>query len=239
MAELTAMDLIGTIIAAMLTIMVLSYLLRDNLLFRFTVYLFIGAASGYAGSIAWHNVIKPGLIDPFFTLGLSGLLASSSITTLLVPWLLVIALLLKISPLTSRYGDFPLALLVGVGAAVVVGGSITGTLIPQSSEAMISLNPTIVAPLTGETGFERVINALIMLVGTISTLSYFRFSTQRTPSGRTDLSPLMEGVSVVGRLFIAVTFGVMYAGALSATIVIFAERLQFLWTAVTSLLTGS
>jgi hypothetical protein len=103
---------------------------------------------------------------------------------------------------------------------------------------MDSLNPTEIAPLTGETGFERVINVLIMLVGTVSTLSYFRFSTRRAPSGRADLSPLMEGVSIVGRLFIAVTFGVMYAGALSATVVILAERLQFLWTAVSSLLTG-
>ena len=124
---------------------------------------------------------------------------------------------------------------MGVGAAGVVGGAITGTLIPQSMASMESLSPAVEAPATGETGFERVINVLIMLVGTISTLSYFRFSTRRTPSGRADLSPLMEWVSIVGRLFIAVTFGVMYAGALSATIVILAERLQFLWTAVSSL----
>ncbi len=239
MAELSIIDLLGTIIAALLTVMVLSYLLRDNFLFRFAVYLFIGAASGYAGSIAWHNVLKPGLIDPFFSQGLAGILDSSSITTLIVPWLLVITLLLKISPHTSRYGGLPLALLVGVGAAVVVGGAITGTLIPQSLASMDSLNPSEVAPLTGETGFERVINVLIMLVGTVSTLSYFRFSTRRAPSGRADLSPLMEWVSIVGRLFIAVTFGVMYAGALSATIVILAERLEFLWSAVSSLITGS
>ncbi len=235
MGELSIIDLLGTIIAASLTVMVLSYIFRDNFLFRFAVYLFIGTASGYAGSIAWHNVLQPGLIDPIFSQGLAGILDSSNIMTLVVPWLLVITLLLRISPLTSRYSGLPLALLVGVGAAVVVGGAITGTLIPQSLASMDSLNPTEIAPLTGETGFERVINVLIMLVGTISTLSYFRFSTRRSPSGRADLSPFMEWVSIVGRLFIALTFGVMYAGALSATIVILAERLQFLLTAVPSL----
>jgi hypothetical protein len=239
MTEISIIDLLGTIVAAILTVMVLSYFIKDNFLFRFAVYLFIGAASGYAGSIAWHNVLKPGLIDPFFSQGLAGILDSSSIMTLIVPWLLVIILLLRISPLTSRYSGLPLALLVGVGAAVVVGGAVTGTLIPQTDRAMSNLSPAVVAPTTGEMGFERVINVLIMLVGTVSTLSYFRFSTRRTPSGRAELSPLMEWVSIVGRLFIAVTFGVMYAGALAATIVILAERLQFLWTAVSSLLTGS
>jgi hypothetical protein len=239
MAELSTIDLLGTLVAAILTVMVLSYLLKDNLLFRFAVYLFIGVASGYAGSIAWHNVLQPGLIEPFISRGLAGILDPSSIATLIVPWLLVIILLLKLSPLTSRYGSLPLALMVGVGAAVVVGGAITGTLIPQSRAAMDSLNPAEIAPLTGETGFERVINVLIMLVGTISTLSYFRFSARRAPSGQVDLSPLMEWVSIVGRLFIAVTFGVMYAGALAATIVILAERLQFLWNAVSLLISGS
>ena len=239
MAEVSTIDLLGTVIAALLTVMVFSYLLKDNLLFRFAVYLFIGAASGYAGSIAWHNVLVPGLIEPFISRGLAGILETGSIVTLIIPWLLVITLLLKVSPLTSRYGGLPLALMVGVGAAVVVGGAITGTVIPQSLAAMDSLSPAEVAPLTGETGFERVINVLIMLVGTVTTLSYFRFSARRAPTGKVDLSPFMEWVSIVGRLFIAVTFGVMYAGALAATIVILAERLQFLWNVVSSLVSGS
>ena len=96
MTELSTLDLLGTIVAALLTVMVLSYLLQDNFFFLFAVYLFIGAASGYAGSIAWHNVLKPGLIDPFFSQGLAGILDSSSIMTLIVPWLLVITLLLRI-----------------------------------------------------------------------------------------------------------------------------------------------
>jgi len=35
-------------------------------------------------------------------------------------------------------------------------------------------------------------------------------------------------IRAVGKAFIAVTFGVMYAGALSAALVVLVERLQFL-----------
>ncbi len=72
---------------------------------------------------------------------------------------------------------------MGVGAAVVVGGAITGTLVPQSLAAMGTLNPAVVSPQTGETGLERVLNVIIVLVGTISTLAYFRFTLRKRPAG--------------------------------------------------------
>lgn len=213
--------------------MVLTYLIGDNLFFRIATYIFIGVAAGYAGSIAWHNVIKPTLLEPLLSGGLAEVFRPTSIVTLIVPWLLVLLLLLKISPNTSRYGGLPIALLVGVGAAVIVGGGITGTLIPQSLAAMDTLDPIVESPLTGELGIERMVNVGIMLLGTISTLSYFRFSARRDPSGETSRSRLSSVIAAVGQLFIAVTFGVMYAGALSATIIILSERIQFLRGVIT------
>ena len=52
-------DLFGGLLAWLLTVMVLSYLVRDNPMFRVATYLFVGVASGYAGAIAWHNVLEP------------------------------------------------------------------------------------------------------------------------------------------------------------------------------------
>ena len=79
---------------------------------------------------------------------------------------------------------------------------------------------------------------LVVLLGTISTLLYFRFSAKRMPSGKPDRSKLLEGFAYLGRLFISVTFGVMYAGALIATLVILTERIQFLWDVVSMFLKG-
>ncbi|MEW6566876.1 MAG: hypothetical protein AB1449_01680 [Chloroflexota bacterium] len=233
MPDTAAIDLAGTLIAGLLTVMVLSYVLGDNVLFRLAVHLFIGVAAGYAGALALRSVLWPRLVVPLITGG-----AAAPTNTMILSWVLVLMLVLKLWPGTARWGSLPMALLVGVGAALVVGGAITGTLIPQSLAAMDTLDPRAVTPVTQETGAERVANVLVLLIGTLSTLIYFRFTARRSPTGEAMRSPLMTGVAYVGRGFIALTFGVMYAGALAAALTVLAERVQFLIGIFAGLLAG-
>lgn len=230
---------IGPIVAAVLTIMVLSYLAGDNPLFRIATHAFVGVAAGYAGALALRNVLVPGLVYPLASAGLSSLTNTHLILTVIVPWLFIALLLFKLSASTARLGSIPVAFLVGVGAAVVVGGAITGTLIPQSAAAMNSFNPAVVTPQTGETGLERMINVGIMLVGTLSVLAYFRFATGKGGAGeggRGLVYWLGRGANSVGRLFIAITFAVMYAGAIATSIIVLSERVQFIRDVAASLL---
>lgn len=236
-----SLDFFGMIIAALLTIMVLSYVIADNLLFRIAVYLFIGVASGYAGAIAWHNVIRPALIDPLLQGGFSAILRPEAVGTFLIPWVLTIVLLLKLSPATARFGTLSVAILVGVGAAVIVGGAITGTLIPQSLATSSALSPEVAFPASGEDTFvwiERLVSALILIVATITTLLYFRFSAKQERSGEARRSRFNAVLAYVGRTFIAVTFGVMYAGALMATVLVLTQRFEFLRSVVSMLAGG-
>jgi hypothetical protein len=243
MTDLTAVvTLIGPIVAMLLTIMVLSYVIGDNPLFRLASHLFIGVAAGYAGALAARSVLWPGLLQPLAQAFPGKLLNAGAAATLLVPTLLILLLLMKLVPGMSRLGTISTAFLVGVGAAVVVGGAITGTLIPQSRAAMTTLSPAAVSPQTGETGLDRVVDVAIMLVGGISTLAYFRFTQRRgaASEGRPvgPIGMLGRAVSALGKSFIALAFGVMYAGALSATLLILTERIQFLWDTVSRLLAG-
>lgn len=244
MSDLTALvdALIGPIVAMLLTVMVLSYLIGDNPLFRIASHLFVGVAAGYAGALAARSVLWPGLVQPILQAGLGGLIQPSAILTLIVPAFLALLFLLKVLPGARRLGSFSTSFLVGVGAAVVVGGAITGTLVPQSMAAMATLSPVAVSPQTGETGWERVLNVIILLVGTVSTLAYFHFTLRRKPAGSaTGVGPITlasRGLKALGRAFIALAFGVMYAGALSATLLILAQRIQFLWDALLGLLPG-
>jgi hypothetical protein len=231
--DLTALETVGTIASALLTLMVLSYILGDNFLFRIAVHLFVGVAAGYAGALALRTVLYPRLVLPLLSDGFSAITV-----VFVVSWALVLLLGLKAWPSTASLGSLPMALLVGVGAALVVGGAITGTMVPQTLAAMDSLDPTAIAPLTGETGFERVVNVLILLIGTISTLVYFRFTARRGPMGEALRSPLSIAVSFVGRVFIALTFGVMYAGALAAALAVLSERIAFLLGLMRGLLAG-
>jgi hypothetical protein len=105
---------------------------------------------------------------------------------------------------------------------------------------MRSLNPAGVA--SGES-LERLLELVIVLVGTLSTLFYFRFSSRA--SGQETPLAVLAGVSIpgplsllrsVGGAFIAITFGVMYAGAVAASLIVLAERVQFLSDTLSNLL---
>jgi hypothetical protein len=107
-------DLIVGVTGFLLTIMVLSYLVGDNALFRFAIHVFVGVSAGYIAVIALYRVILPFLVTPLLTAPLleRGLL--------LVPLLLAALLLMKISPRLSWLGGPAVAYLVGAGAAVAV-----------------------------------------------------------------------------------------------------------------------
>lgn len=228
-----SIDLAGTLLAALFTVMILSYLIGDNPLYRIASHIFIGVAAGYAGAAAWHYVLKPDLLQPLFAvidgrIGLVGVEWIIQLFLALIPLIMTFLLLLKGSPVYGRMGTIPLALMTGVGAAVVIGGALTGTLLSQISASFINLNPAYIDPVTGEQGFERLMNVGILIAGTISTLVYFQFSIRKQDAVTGERTKIFHVISQVGSGFIAITFGVIYAGVLLASIVVLAERIRFL-----------
>jgi len=202
-------ELISGFIGLILTLLIFSYLIGDNPLFRSTVYIFIGVSAGYAGVVAWHYVLMPKLFLP--------LTSANPGKLLFFPLLLSISLLAKLSPRISWLGSFAMALLVGVGAATALSGAVIGTLIPQSRAAMDAF----VRP-----NFLQLIEAVVMLAGTALTLIYFQFSAKRAPDGTIKRNVIVEVLAWGGRVFIAVTFGVLFAGVYMAAMTAMLERLS-------------
>ena len=216
-------DLITGAIAFLLTIMVLSYLIGDNPFFRVAIHLFIGVAAGYVGAVAWHQVLWPKLFRP--------IVYGSMVERLLaiIPLLLGILLLAKLSPRAARLGSFPMAYLVGVGAAVAIGGAVTGTILPQTLATIEMFGP-------GNAGLaERIFEGSIVLVGAVTTLAYFHFGAKPTPAGP-QRGKLVQALGWVGQFFIAITFGALFAGAYAAAMTALIERIHFLWTFLSSIL---
>jgi VanZ family protein len=127
-------DPIGAIIGFLLTIMILSYIIGDNALFRLAIHIFIGAASGYAAvlilyNVLWHQVLVPVL--QIFTTGKVDGLVTYAIHV--VPAVILgIWMMTKASPRLARWGTPVLAFLTGVGAATVIAGAVRGTIFPIS-----------------------------------------------------------------------------------------------------------
>ena len=211
-------ELISGVVAFLLTIFVLSYLIGDQFLFRAAIYIFVGVSAGEVETVVWYQVLTPQLIQPL-------LFGSGGERTLAIfPFFLTILLFAKAVPALSKLGTPSVAFMVGVGAAVAIGGAVTGTIFPQTGAAIDEV---------GRNSFEGV----LMLFGTISTLIYFQFSAKRGDDGEYRRNLLTRIFSFIGKVFIAITFGVLFAGVYSAALTAFIERLDFLSSFITSLKT--
>jgi hypothetical protein len=123
------------------------------------------------------------------------------------------------------------AFLVGVGAAVAVGGAVMGTLLPQTQASFNVFNST----SAGESWLARLFFGAIMLVGTITTLVYFHFGAKATAGGP-KRSKLVIWLGWIGQVFIAITLGVLFAGVFAASMTALIERLNFIWYFLTHIL---
>lgn len=216
-------EIIGSILAFSFTFMVLLYAVGDNALFRLMIHLFIGVAAGYASAIAVRDVLLPQLWN---------LWVQESYLTLFIVLVWISLLLLKISPKTAVAGNPASALLVGVGGAIAVGGAIQGTLIPQISGASSYFNPVALQQALQTTQLPTAIgilfNGAITLLGTVTTLIYFHFSARYAPNQIPQRNKIIEWIGLVGKAFISITFGVIFAGVYSAALVALIERFTFI-----------
>jgi uncharacterized membrane protein YjfL (UPF0719 family) len=215
-----SIELISTAIGLILTLMVFSYLIGDNLLFRLAINLFIGVASGYAVVVVIYSVLIPKL---------RALSLDNPVQLVLgfIPLLLGLTLFAKLSPRASWIGSFALALLVGVGAATALSGALIGTLIPQSRAAMEAFTSP---------SFLQWLQGGVMLLGTVFTLAYFQFSARRMADGSVKRNAIFESLAWLGRVFIAITLGVLFAGVYMAALTALIERLSSMINLVKSFL---
>ena len=200
---------LGITIAAALTLMVYSYLLGDNVLFRLAEHIFVGVAVGYSAVVAFHSVLYPKLLMPLMVAPQDNLL-------LLVPLVLSIMLLAYAVSRLRAVASIPLALVIGVGAALAVGGAITGIIIPQVQATFLPLDPRM-PPI-------RLANNLIIVVATISTLVYFHFTAANSRAS----SRAIRSAGTVGKWFMLVAFGALFGNMVMSRISLLIGRVQFL-----------
>ena len=223
-----SMDLIWTLVSFILTLLIFSYLLGDNPLFRVASYLFVGVTAGYVAVVVIYQVILPKLIWPL----MEGDLLEKGLT--LIPLVLSVLLLMKLSSKLSTLGSIPMAYLVGVGAAVAISGAVMGTLIKQVlasinvfdlQAAGVNANPVI-----------QFTEGIVMVLGTLTTLAYFQFSAQSQPDQTIKRPAFIEGMARIGQIFIAITLGALFAGVYAASVTALIDRLDFVIQVVKDLI---
>jgi len=215
------LNVAGIVISTFLTLTIFSYLLGDNALFRLASHIFIGTTAALIIAIAWESVLWPKLLYPFL-FGSSG----ERLATLM-PLALGILLLSKLSPRFSALGTPVMAFLLGVGAAIAVGGAVVGTLVPQTLSSTRLIATGSLSKLNYE-NFMHVVQGLLIILGTVTALGYFHFGLHFRDTDRNRISLIRKTTFYVGGIFIAITLGVVYAGIYSAALVAMIDRLNFL-----------
>lgn len=208
---------IGLVAGFVFTLMIFSYLLGDNFLYRLAVYVFVGLAAGFVAIVTTESVVIPWVESTIGGGSVGEALAG------IVPFFLVALLLLKASTRLAPYGNLGLAFIIGVGAAVAIVGALTGTLIPLVQAT---------GGASQEAEGRDFLDAVIVLVGVISTLVYFQYVGRRMDDGSSGRSRPVRAVSMVGQGFIAVTLGALYGAAIITSLTILSERISFLFNGV-------
>jgi len=206
-------DAIGIPLGVGLTFLILTYLvLGDNPLYKLALHIFVGALMGYSFGIVAREIVLTLLQLPDERL-------------LLVPLAMGLWLLgFKGVPRLAYVGNFAVAYLVGVGAAVALGGALLGALVPQVEATARALSG------------DSLLDGMLIVVGTICTLMAFNFAAPK----QVGLGGIWaRGVGLlagVGRIFLIFAFGAAFAGALTASLSILIGRIQYIIDFLVSLL---
>ncbi len=218
-------DLISGILSFLFTILILSHLIGDNALFRIAVYIFVGVASGYVAAVMFWQVLVPRLFLPTRSALATGDITQGAL--LIVPWLGLGFILMKLSPRLAGIARITMAFLVGAGAAVILAGALIGTLIPQINATINFFDPQVAAARNIPLG-EILGNGAILLAGAVTSLVYFHFGARPQPDGSMRRIGLIEILAWIGRIFIGITLGAIFAGVFAAALTALIERIASL-----------
>ncbi|WP_119065150.1 hypothetical protein [Aggregatilinea lenta] len=214
------LDLIAGWVSLVLTVLVFSYLLGDNVLYRLAVHVLVGVAAGYVAVVAVETVLIPWFDHTLFAV--QGDLTSVEITAVrlagALPLLFGALLLFKFSPRLAPVGNLGLAVVIGVGTAVALVGAVAGTIIPLARDTSATLG-------------DDAVDGVVLLVGVITTLLAFQYLGARRASTGQRPWPF-RALGAVGQLFVTVTLGVLYGGVILTSMTVFGdvirEQLQFI-----------
>ncbi|MGI6628512.1 MAG: hypothetical protein ACOX4K_09260 [Bacillota bacterium] len=180
-------------VSSIVTLMAFSYLFKENEFYKAVEHLYVGVAAGYSLVMGYNNIVAK-VWNP---------LTTKANFIVLIPALLGLMLYAPyISKQHSWLRRIPVAVIVGIGAALSARTAITQQFVQQLKATM--------APVTN-------VNTLIAMVGTVATLCYFLFTIKP--------NPVANAGSEMGKWVIMVTLGAAFGAGIMGRISLLIGRL--------------
>lgn len=209
----------GIIIAAALTLIMYSFLYRDNPLFKIAENVYIGAQLGYTAINTWRQALRSQIYDPL-ALAPSSQALWDALVFRSVPILLGVLLLTRLSRKRGWLSRYSYAMMVGWGAGMTIL-VMTDTNILQQLNAAAKPIQAGVSPNAGWwANAGALAGSLTVLVGTVCVLFYFFFSVPHGAVG--------QKISKTGIWFLMLSFGASFGYTAMARISLVIGRMRFL-----------
>jgi hypothetical protein len=182
-------------LTAFLTLAIYSFLAGDNPFYRFAEHLLVGLTIGYTLVVTLKSVIWPQCLSPI----------GDGDLTAIIPLVLGVLILLRMSRRLAPWSRIPLALVVGGGAGVAIPAMLQARILSQMG-----------ATISGTDSWAGA----IILLGVVTTLTYFVFTREHRG--------LWGGTARAGRFFMMVFFGATFAYTVMSRVALLIGRLEFL-----------
>jgi len=212
---------LGTWVAALLTLGIMSFLYRDNPIYKFCEALFVGISAGYWFVSYFWQTLLPRLGDPLgaaLTSLFGGPAVPWDIWFILIPGILGVMLLLRLIPSIGWISRWPLAFIVGYTAGLRL---ITFLQSNAMTQLQNSVQPVVRFSESGTFLGWDSFNVLLVTVGTFAGLFYFFFSKEHKGA--------FGHVSRIGTWFIMVTFGAAFGYTVMGRMSLLIGRIDFLF----------
>ncbi|MCH8344659.1 MAG: hypothetical protein IH983_11795 [Planctomycetes bacterium] len=214
---------IGVWLAALFTLFVLSFLIKDNPLYKVAESVFVGISAAYWMVVAFWDQIVPNLIgklSPTFVRNwaMPGLGEDARQELIyLIPLVLGMMLLWRLSPKGGWISRWPMAFFIGTFCGLRLIRFLQADFLTQIRN---SIDPLYVTE-GGVFDVWASLANIILLIGVLSCLVYFFFSFEH--------KGIVGRIAKLGIWFLMITFGAGFGYTVMGRIALLAIRLEFLF----------
>ncbi len=204
------METLGIWIAALLTLMMFSFLYKDNPFYKFGEHLYLGLSVGYFICITWFEVLKPQLVVP---------LTEDHDYLLIIPMILGFLMLARFVRQIAWVSRWSMAYYIGFGSGIAIPSILMASIMRQLEMTMITINQPEGAMKIIAWG-PSLIGQLLIVIGVFCVLTYFYFSVEH--------KGFIGRVGRIGIYFLMVSFGAAFGYTVMARVSLLIGRVQFL-----------
>ncbi len=208
-------------VGALLTLMIFSFLYKDNPFYKFAEHLFVGVSAAYWMVTAFWNTIVPNLIGkiapPLIAPFAPQLAKEPADPIFWIPLVFSFLLLARLVPKFDYLSRWAVALIVGWTAGTNMMRYMQSDFVGQIHSTIV---PLIVLDPNGGFLFQETFSNIVLVVGVLCGLVYFFFSKEHTGA--------FGGAARVGIWFLMVTFGAAFGYTVMARISLLIGRMEYL-----------